>query len=69
MDPSTLEMLVLLCFNKDLWDETEVDIVMARNYGSEVAVNSACITPTSNLRTPTSFDSISSLESSSSSRF
>ena len=28
MDPSTLEMLVLLRFNKDLWDEQELDILM-----------------------------------------
>ena len=32
MDPSTLEMLVMLRFNRDLWDERDVDTVMARNY-------------------------------------
>ena len=28
MDPSTLEMLVLIRFNKDLWDEQELDILI-----------------------------------------
>ena len=28
MDPSTLEMLVMLRFNKDLWDEVEVERAM-----------------------------------------
>ena len=32
MDPSTLEMLVMLRFNRDLWDERDVDTVLARNY-------------------------------------
>ena len=32
MDPSTLEMLVMLRFNRDLWDERDVDTVIARNY-------------------------------------
>ena len=32
MDPSTLEMLVMLRFNRDLWDERDLDTVMARNY-------------------------------------
>ena len=27
-DPSTLEMLIMLRFNKDLWDAREVDIKM-----------------------------------------
>ena len=31
MDPSTLEMLVMLRFNRDLWDERDVDTVIARN--------------------------------------
>ena len=30
MDPSTLEMLIMLRFNKDLWDAREVDIVLKR---------------------------------------
>ena len=30
MDPSTLEMLLLLRFNKDLWDEREIEEVMVR---------------------------------------
>ena len=28
MDPSTLEMLVMLRFNKDLWDEETVEMAM-----------------------------------------
>ena len=32
MDPSTLEMLVMLRFNRDLWDERDVDTAIARNY-------------------------------------
>ena len=31
MDPSTLEMLVMLRFNKDLWDELEVEKAMKRS--------------------------------------
>ena len=30
MDPSTLEMLIMLRFNKDLWGAREVDIVLKR---------------------------------------
>ena len=30
MDPSTLEMLIMLRFNKDLWDAHEVDLAMKR---------------------------------------
>ena len=30
MDPSTLEMLIMLRFNKDLWDVREVDEAMKR---------------------------------------
>ena len=40
MVPSTLERLLILSFNKDLWNETEKGVVMARSYGSEVVVNS-----------------------------
>ena len=32
MDPSTLETLVMLRFNRDLWDERDVDAAIARNY-------------------------------------
>jgi len=32
MDPSTLEMLVMLRFNRDLWDERDVDTILSRNY-------------------------------------
>ena len=35
MDPSTLEMLVMLRFNRDLWDERDVDTVIARNYDND----------------------------------
>jgi hypothetical protein len=30
IDPSTLEMLIMLRFNKDLWDAHEVDLSMKR---------------------------------------
>ena len=30
MDPSTLEMLIMLRFNKDLWDSRDVDEIMKR---------------------------------------
>jgi hypothetical protein len=30
MDPTTLEMLILLRFNRDLWDERDVDTLMVR---------------------------------------
>ena len=30
MDQSTLEMLVMLRFNRNLWDERDVDTLMAR---------------------------------------
>ena len=30
MDPSTLEMLIMLRFNKDLWDSRDVDDIMKR---------------------------------------
>ena len=36
MDPSTLEMLVMLRFNRDLWDERDVDTVIARNYDNMI---------------------------------
>jgi len=36
MDPSTLEMLIMLRFNKDLWDAREVDQAMKRTVRTEV---------------------------------
>ena len=33
--PGTLEMLVMLRFNRDLWDERDVDTVIARNYDND----------------------------------
>ena len=30
MDPSTLEMLVLLRFNRDLWSDRDVDTIISR---------------------------------------
>ena len=45
MDPSTLEMLIMLRFNRDLWDERDVDIVMARNY--DMSRNASQGTPNS----------------------
>ena len=32
MDPSSLEMLIMLRFNRDLWDERDVDTIMTRSY-------------------------------------
>jgi len=56
MDPSTLEMLVMLRFNKDLWDDRDVDIVMARNYDLSriVVVHGDTPTPTSSQRSSSS---------------
>ena len=34
MDPSTLEMLVLLRFNRDLWSERDLDTIMTRSRAS-----------------------------------
>ena len=34
MDPSTLEMLVMLRFNRSLWGERDVDLIMSRNFDS-----------------------------------
>ena len=36
MDPSTLEMLIMLRFSKDLWDAREVDQAMKRTVRTEV---------------------------------
>ena len=36
MDPSTLEMLIMLRFNKDLWDAREVDEAMKRTTRPEI---------------------------------
>jgi hypothetical protein len=44
MDPSTLEMLIMLRFNKDLWDAREVDIVLKRA-ASAASHSSAPLTP------------------------
>ena len=38
MDPNTLEMLVMLRFNKDLWDTREVDEAMKRTTNPEVEI-------------------------------
>jgi hypothetical protein len=42
MDPSTLEMLVLLRFNKDLWDEEVVERAMK---GEPQPLPASCTTP------------------------
>ena len=36
MDPSTLETLIMLRFNRDLWDEKDVDTVMSRDAATDV---------------------------------
>ena len=60
MDPSTLEMLVLLRFNRDLWDEKDVDTIMTRTQSANVLEPP---TPTSNsqasVSTPVSTSSAS----------
>ena len=55
MDPCSLEMLVMLRFNRNLWDERDVDIVMTRNYGSEVAASGTPLTPSSALHSPMTY--------------
>ena len=60
MDPSTLEMLVLLRFNRYLWDEKDVDTAMTRTQSAHVM---APPTPTScsqlSISTPLSTSSAS----------
>ena len=36
MDPSTLETLIMLRFNRDLWDEKDVDTVMSRDAATDL---------------------------------
>ena len=48
-DPSALDMLVILRFKRYLWDERDVDIVITRNYGSELATSVTLLTPSSTL--------------------
>jgi len=52
MDPSTLEMLVLLRFNRDLWGEKYVDTLMVRTQ-SAVFVIDPSIPNTPSRSTPT----------------
>ena len=49
MDPSTLEMLIMLRFNKDLWDAREVDEAMKRTTITEMAPASSTPIPRSSL--------------------
>ena len=49
MDPSTLEMLIMLRFNKDLWDAREVDEAMRRSTPSEIISASSTPIPRSSL--------------------
>ncbi len=56
MDPSTLEMLVLLRFNRDLWDEKDVDILMTRTQPAAFVVDPS-IPPFTPLSTPMSASS------------
>ena len=39
MDPSTLEMLVLLRFNRDLWDEKDVDNLTTRTQSAAFVID------------------------------
>ena len=45
MDPTTLEMLIMLRFNKDLWDVREVNDVMRRMEPEPVAPIADAPTP------------------------
>lgn len=57
MDPSTLEMLVMLRFNRDLWNERDVDLVIARSSGTlniTSAASDILNTDASSLITPNS---------------
>ena len=49
MDPSTLEMLIMLRFNKDLWDAREVDEAMKRTTHTEIVSASSTPVPRSSL--------------------
>ena len=49
MDPSTLEMLIMLRFNKDLWDAREVDEAMKRTTHTEIISASSTPVPRSSL--------------------
>jgi hypothetical protein len=49
MDPSTLEMLIMLRFNKDLWDAREVDEAMRRTTHTEIISASSTPVPRSSL--------------------
>ena len=49
MDPSTLEMLIMLRFNKDLWDAREVDETMKRTTHTEIVSASSTPVPRSSL--------------------
>lgn len=64
MDPSTMETLIMLRFNKDLWDEHELDILMKRAaYGTRLSDSMT----NEQLTTPVSSSSSTSEASSSSS--
>ena len=56
MDSSTLEMLVLLRFNRDLWDEKDVDTLMTRTQPAAFIVDPS-IPPFTPLSTPMSVSS------------
>ena len=56
MDPTTLEMLILLRFNRDLWDERDVDTLMVRTQ-SAAFVFDPSITSTPASSTPMSASS------------
>jgi hypothetical protein len=67
MDPSTLEVLVMLRFSRDLWNERDVDLVVARS-SSTLSITtdtsdagaSTFITPISSNRSAHSNSSVSS---------
>ena len=49
MDPSTLEMLIMLRFNKDLWDAREVDEAIKCTTHTEIISASSTPVPRSSL--------------------
>ena len=61
MDPSTLEMLVLLRFNRDLWSDRNVDTIISRTQSTAPVVDDLPIpsTPLTVASTPISLNIIS----------
>ena len=52
MDPSTLEMLVLLRFNRDLWSDRNVDTIISRTQSAAPPVIDDLPIPSTSTSTP-----------------